>query len=169
MRSVHLVHYLTTDQIPAERVRDREWIAPLAVTCTKPSLKVDAPTLVWGSYVAERLGRRCHPSSYALGLGQTSSIENLTDRAGSRPVRAWVQMFEARSDLARAPCGMSVSDREHLVSICSGIAWEQLFGRRLSSDNPSGPSCSYRLIHLYAVGRDIPNCRHRSIMVVSFV
>jgi hypothetical protein len=74
MRSVHLIHYLAADQITAERVGDREWITPLAVTRTKPSLEIDAPDLVWGSYLSERLTGRRYLSPYSLRLRQTSSI-----------------------------------------------------------------------------------------------
>src|SRR5579863_2363798 len=76
MGSVHLIHNLAADQIAAERVGDREWITSMPVTCAKPSFEIDAPYLVWRSYLSEGLTGRCHLPPYPLRLRQTSSIKN---------------------------------------------------------------------------------------------
>jgi hypothetical protein len=96
-------HRLTTQQISAVSVADRQRVATLAITGTEPSFVIDTPAVVGASAINERRSvRRRYPPAPAR-YHQSVPAQNLADRARHRPGYIRIVHPQTGPQLARSP------------------------------------------------------------------
>ena len=103
LTQVHPGDDLTSDQITTVGVGDRERIATRAIPSSKIALKIHAPKLIGRCDLREWLRVWRSTPLLALRSCEASSLKNVPEGAGHRPLDARIQLLEPRLKLPRSP------------------------------------------------------------------
>ena len=81
------------DQITTVGVGDRERIAARAITRSEVPLEIHAPELIGCCHFRERLRIWCRAPHLALRTREASSLKNIAEGTGHRPLHIPIQLF----------------------------------------------------------------------------
>ena len=97
---------LTTQQIAARRIGNRQRIAAFAVAGFEPTLEIDRPNLVGRLGAGELTGRR-GVAPALTGVGESVAFQQRPDSGVRRPIDVRVGALESRFELVFAPSGIA--------------------------------------------------------------
>ncbi len=119
---------LTTQQIAARRIGNRQRIAAFAVAGVEPTLEIDRPNLVGRLGAGELTGRRGVAPAHT-GVGESVAFQQRPDSGVRRPIDVRVGALESRFELVFAPSGTARPQGQDLSLDLGGKGLRLPFGR----------------------------------------
>src|SRR5262245_59649679 len=100
------------EQIPARRIRDRQWVAATPVARAEPALEVDRPFLVGAAGRYNHLALRDRPPLPPPPLHQARTLQDVAHGRGRRPGQRRLLLRKPRLDLLRPEMREPMPDRD---------------------------------------------------------